>query len=78
MVHHGLESCLLGGGFGDVGYGTSYAAPHVSGLLALILEREPNLTPYEQRERLLSLCTSVGGSNANTQGKGLVSLNGLP
>jgi serine protease AprX len=74
----GIDSCLIGGGFGDCGPGTSFAAPHVSGLLALILEGEPDLTPREQRERLLSACTQLDGVDANTQGKGLVSLANLP
>jgi serine protease AprX len=73
----GIDSCLIGGGFGDCGAGTSYAAPHVSGLLALILEGEPDLTPTQQRERLLSVCNLLDGHDANTQGAGLVSLTGL-
>ena len=73
----GIESCLVGGGFGDCGYGTSYAAPHVSGLLALILEGEPDLTPAQQRERLLSVCNLLDGYDINAQGAGLVSLTGL-
>lgn len=74
----GVDSCLVGGGFGDCGAGTSFAAPHVSGLLALILEGEPDLTPDQQRERLLSVCTPLQGFDGNAQGAGLVSLTGLP
>jgi serine protease AprX len=73
----GIDSCLVGGGFGDCGYGTSYAAPHVSGLLALILEGEPDLTPAQQRKRLLAACNLIDGYDANAQGAGLVSLRGL-
>jgi serine protease AprX len=73
----GIDSCLVGGGFGDVREGTSFAAPHVTGLLALILEGEPDLTPDQQRERLLSVCTPLQGFDANAQGAGLVSLTGL-
>lgn len=73
----GIDSCLVGGGFGDCGPGTSYAAPHVSGLLALILEGEPHLTPAQQRQRLLSVCTLIQGHDDNTQGAGLLSLAGL-
>ena len=34
-----LMCCLVAGGFGDTGAGTSYAAPHITGLLALVLAR---------------------------------------
>jgi serine protease AprX len=70
----GITSCLVGGGFGDCGAGTSFAAPHVSGMLALLLERDPNLTPDELRDMLLNACESLTGIDINTQGKGLVSL----
>ncbi|MGD8215366.1 S8 family serine peptidase [Aestuariimicrobium sp. Y1814] len=33
--------------------GTSFAAPLVSGVVALLLEREPNLTPAEVKQRLV-------------------------
>jgi serine protease AprX len=61
----GIDSCLVGGGFGDCGAGTSFAAPHVTGLLALILEGEPDLTPNQQRKRLLSVCTPLDGFDVN-------------
>ena len=70
----GITSCLVGGGFGDCGAGTSFAAPHVSGMLALLCERNPELTPDELRDMLLQACVPIGGVNANTQGQGLVSL----
>jgi serine protease AprX len=77
FLGRGIDSCLVGGGFGDCGAGTSFAAPHVTGLLALILEGDPDLTPAQQRERLLSACTPLHGVDGNTQGAGLVSLTGL-
>jgi serine protease AprX len=70
----GITSCLVGGGFGDCGAGTSFAAPHVSGMLALLLQRDPNLTPDELREMLLSTSVPLDGGDPNTQGRGLVSL----
>lgn len=73
----GITSCLVGGGFGDCGAGTSFAAPHVSGILALLLERDPNLTPDDLRTILLDACTPLEGLDANTQGRGLVSLTGI-
>jgi serine protease AprX len=70
----GITSCLVGGGFGDCGAGTSFAAPHVSGMLALLLERDPNLTPDELRDILISACAPLDDVDVNTQGSGLVSL----
>jgi serine protease AprX len=70
----GITSCLVGGGFGDCGAGTSFAAPHVSGMLALLLERDPNLTPDELRDMLINACVPLDGIDVNTQGSGLVSL----
>lgn len=68
----GITSCLVGGGFGDCGHGTSFAAPHVSGLLALLLERNPNLTPDELRQEVLAACKPLDGLDVDTQGSGFV------
>lgn len=73
----GIDSCRVGGGFGDRGHGTSFAAPHVAGILALLLEGDPDLTPAQQRDLLLSACTPLEGFDANTQGAGIVSLDAL-
>jgi len=70
----GIRSCLVGGGFGDCGAGTSFAAPHVAGILTLLLEREPNLTPNELRDTLSNACALLKELDGNTQGRGLVSL----
>jgi len=72
----GIESCLPDGTFGDCGCGTTLAAPHVTGLLALMLEEEPELTPDQQRERLLEMCRPMGG-NEEARGRGLPSLQTL-
>jgi serine protease AprX len=69
-----ISSCLIGGGFGTTLFGTSYAAPHVTGLVALLLERDPSLTPDQVRNVLLSACTPLNGFDANTEGLGLLSL----
>jgi len=64
----------VGGGFGEVGAGTSYAAPHLAGLVALLLERNPALTPDQVRNLLLKACTPLDGADVNTAGQGLLSL----
>jgi serine protease AprX len=68
----GIRSCRPNGRYGDAGHGTSYAAPHVSGLLALLLEKEPLLTPDELKARLLERCRPLAGLSVNEQGAGLV------
>jgi len=73
----GIHSCLVGRGFGSVGSGTSFAAPHVSGLAALLLAQTPGLQPDDVRKKLLGLCTKLEDGDANTQGKGFVSLQSL-
>jgi serine protease AprX len=67
-----IECCLVAGGFGDAGFGTSYAAPHVSGLLALLLQREPHLVPDQLRERLRAAAHALPGIGVDAQGAGLV------
>jgi len=70
----GITSCLSAGGFGDTGAGTSLAAPHVAGLIALLFERSPALTPDEVRNVLLEACMPLAGTDVNTAGQGLLSL----
>ncbi len=67
-VREGIFSCLSAGGFGNVGVGTSFAAPHVSGLLALILEQNPSFSPEEQRNYLLKLCSKIDGFVLDDEG----------
>ena len=68
-----ISCCLLSGGFGDAGAGTSYAAPHVSGLLALYLEQDPNLVPDQLRERVVANAKELAGVGPEAQGAGLLS-----
>lgn len=49
--------------------GTSMATPLVSGLVAMLLESEPDLSPDEVKERLLGACDDLG-LNREEQGAG--------
>ena len=73
----GIISCRPGGGFDVCGHGTSFAAPHVTGLLALLLEENINLSPDELRNALIKLSTSLSGFSKEEQGVGFLSLNSL-
>ena len=67
-----ISCCLVGGGFGNAGYGTSYAAPHVSGLLTLFLHEDPELVPDQLKERLLATPHLLANAGPDAQGAGLV------
>lgn len=69
----GVQSCLPGGGFGGH-TGTSFAAPHVAGLAALLLEHQPDSTPDQIRAALIAQCRAFTGNRKNIHGAGLVSL----
>ena len=58
----------------DLWQGTSMAAPHVSGVAALILAREPELTASEVRQRLEDYATPIG--DPQFFGKGLLNALG--
>lgn len=68
-----IQSFREEGSFGNCGQGTSFAAPHVSGMLALLLEADPGLTPDEQRKQLEKLCKPLKFGEAETYGRGLPS-----
>lgn len=70
----GVDSCQVAGAFGDCGAGTSFAAPHVTGLLALLLEETPGLTPDQLRAKLLGFCTLLPNVPPHVQGAGLVAM----
>lgn len=72
-----IFSCLATGGFGRCGCGTSFAAPYVTGLLALLLERNPSSTPDELRSKLEALGVKLGNLSEDVQGAGLVSAKNL-
>ncbi|WP_347488623.1 S8 family peptidase [Desulfoscipio sp. XC116] len=52
--------------------GTSMATPICCGVVALLLEAQPDLIPDQVKERLISSCRSLGEYSANEQGAGLV------
>ncbi len=75
-IGDGVTSCRVGGGF-IADAGTSFAAPHVTGLVALLLEHNPAATPDEIRTVLIDHCRKFASNRANTHGAGLVSLDAL-
>ena len=54
--------------------GTSVATPMVAGLSALIIERQPKISPIEVKRRLLSCATPIC-YNRNFEGYGYPQLN---
>jgi subtilisin family serine protease len=62
---------LPGGGY-DVSSGTSYAAAEVSGIIALMLQREPTLSPAKVRYLLMTTAIDLGPKGRDSQfGAGL-------
>jgi len=56
--------------------GTSMAAPIVSGAVALLLQKMPNLTHFEAKKKLTENCTRIGGTQFE-EGAGVLNLNKL-
>ncbi|PPC79830.1 MAG: peptidase S8 [Hyphomicrobium sp.] len=56
----------------DISSGTSMAAAHVSGVAALMLERDPKLSPDDIRKRLKESARKVGRTTSNEMGAGIV------
>jgi hypothetical protein len=70
-----FRGALVGGGTGDFGEGTSYAAPLVSGAAAVVQAAFPGTTPQEAGNRLLSTATDLGAPGIDsTFGNGLLNL----
>lgn len=63
-----LVSTMLGGGYAQAS-GTSFAAPLVSGTLALLLSHCPTLPAAQAQSMLLSTSTSIDAINPNYQDK---------
>ena len=70
----GIRSLMPGGGKGDIGMGTSFAAPHVAGLAALLLQQNPNSTPDQIRAMLIAKASPIAGNTVAGCGAGLVKL----
>ncbi len=67
-----ITSAVPGGGFG-LKIGTSMAAPHVSGVIALLKQAKPDLTPAAAASILRRTATAVGPRQPdNRNGWGLV------
>ena len=65
-----VYSCIPGGSY-DAWDGTSMATPIVSGVAALVLEQNPEITVADLIEHVLAHCRSLG-LPADRQGRGLV------
>ncbi len=66
-----LTSSTVDGTFGPVGFGTSYAAPQVAGLLALLLAQDRHQEPEALRTALGTFAHKLAGIATDTQGKGM-------
>jgi subtilisin family serine protease len=66
----GIVSTYLGSGYA-IGSGTSMAAPHVTGAVALVLSAQPGLGPEEVRALLKAKADDIGLA-PDEQGAGLV------
>ncbi len=69
-----VNSTVLGGGYsGDTWNGTSMAAPHAAGVAALLLEKDPTLSPYELKFLLEETALELGAAGPdNVYGWGRV------
>jgi serine protease AprX len=56
--------------------GTSMAAPVIAGAIALMLERNPTLSPEQVKHRLRSTATPVPGASAADEGAGMLDVAG--
>jgi subtilisin family serine protease len=73
---------LLGGSYPNWEYHTSYsgtsmAAPHISGIIALIKQANPDITHQEVKELLIENANPLPGIDINSQGAGIVDVKKL-
>ena len=72
-----IYSTVLGGGY-QMMSGTSMAAPHVSGVAALLLSTEPSLSPSDIKDRLITTAKPLSTLSGLTVAGGIVdALNAL-
>ena len=69
-----IVSCHPGGGFAGVGPGTSFAAAHVSGMVALLAEANPDWDADALRQQLINDAVLLRGAEPAAQGFGLATL----
>lgn len=70
-----IISCAAAGGYCKLS-GTSVATPMIAGVMCLMCEREPRLTPDEAKRKLLSVCKPIC-FNRNHEGFGYPDLTKL-
>lgn len=57
--------------------GTSMATPICAGVVAQLLQKEPNLSPDQVKERLINACEEIVGQTPNDQGNGYLNAANL-
>lgn len=71
-----IRTCAPGGGFAVTGRpGTSFAAPHVSGAVAVLAEANPEWGPEEIRDELVGSASPIDGEPDTAQGAGVLQLS---
>lgn len=70
-----FQGALPGGGIGNVGSGTSYSAPLISGAAAVVQAAFPGTSPQAAGNRLLNTATDLGAAGTDDVfGRGLLNL----
>jgi subtilisin family serine protease len=72
---HSCLSVITSGAFGEIGFGTSFAAPMVSGTIVLLLEQTPDADPDTIRQKLTAICRPFAGNTPDEQGAGVLDLS---
>lgn len=71
-----IRTCTPSGGFAPTDRpGTSFAAPHVSGAVALLAEAHPEWEPEEIRDSLVGAASPIDGEPEEAQGAGVLRLS---